>query len=48
MSKIVTITIIMDQVEENIIDLNRPVTNYIREYFSLGTVEGVLSGKKYK
>ena len=35
MSKIVTITIIMDLVEENIIDLNHPVTNYIPEFSGL-------------
>ena len=35
MSKIVTITIIMDLVEGNIIQLNDPVTNYIPEFSSL-------------
>ena len=35
MSKIVTITIIMDLVEENIIDLNHPVANYIPEFSGL-------------
>ena len=35
MSKFVTITIIMDLVEENIIDLNHPVTDYIPEFSGL-------------
>ena len=35
MSKIVTITIIMDLVEGNIIQLNDPVTNYIPEFSKL-------------
>ena len=35
MSKIVTITIIMDLIEENIIQLNDPVSDYIPEFSKL-------------
>ena len=35
MSKIVTITIVMDLIEENILNLNHPVTNYIPEFSGL-------------